>query len=254
MPEYTKELIDYYMSHSLKPNDTFKFTCKMCGSCCRKRTEPILITGNDIYYIAKKLGKTPEEVVLQYTEYYIGKDSKIPVCVLKEKKDGKCVLMKKYKCTVQDMKPVVCAIYPLGRMIIQEADENNNIKIAVDKKKYIYFTQPVSINDCIGIRYGEERTLQSWLDNFNIEKRDQECIGWHMLMGGASQFVRSLKPEEVDEERMNRINFILMCCLYFNYPTNKDYLESVAENRKLMKFAFPGIKFPDENEDDKDGQ
>ena len=50
-----KAMCDHIMSHQLGMEDTFRFSCQMCGSCCRKRSEPIVVTGTDILYIAKAL-------------------------------------------------------------------------------------------------------------------------------------------------------------------------------------------------------
>lgn len=231
------------MDHQLKPEDTFKFTCKMCGSCCKKRKEPILMTGTDIFYIGKALNIQPLEVINNYMDCYIGHDSKVPVCTLLERKDGRCVLMKKYKCRVQNMKPVVCALFPLGRMLALQKEENGELQ---EEQKYIYFTQPEDRGSCIGCRDGEERTLQSWLDEFNIEQRDRETMAWQKMMLSLSQFIRGLNPAEVDEERHQRIMTIVMGCLYLNYPLNRDYIESINENRRLLKLAFDDIKFIDE--------
>lgn len=42
-----------YLENELKPSDTFEFECSMCGSCCRNRSEPIVVTGADLFRIAK---------------------------------------------------------------------------------------------------------------------------------------------------------------------------------------------------------
>ena len=48
--------------------DTFKFGCKMCGDCCRKRSEPVFVMGYDIYNIAKALDMHPVEALIEYTQ------------------------------------------------------------------------------------------------------------------------------------------------------------------------------------------
>ena len=56
----------------------FSFKCRKCGKCC-KRQNTILFNTRDIFNIAYKLQMTPEEVVNEYAETYIGNASRIPV-------------------------------------------------------------------------------------------------------------------------------------------------------------------------------
>ena len=53
--QYRKELVENIEHNALGPNDTFQFTCKECGECCRKRATPVMLTGLDIYRMAKGL-------------------------------------------------------------------------------------------------------------------------------------------------------------------------------------------------------
>lgn len=56
----------------------FNFKCRRCGKCC-KHQNTILFNSRDIFNIAKKLQMTPEQVITQYAETYIGSASKIPI-------------------------------------------------------------------------------------------------------------------------------------------------------------------------------
>ena len=87
---YTAEDVERMKANVLKPDDTFTFTCQMCGNCCRNRAEPILLTGPDIFRIAKSLGIRPGEVVSKYLTGYLGSTSNTPVFVLRERMDGSC--------------------------------------------------------------------------------------------------------------------------------------------------------------------
>ena len=129
---WDEERIEEFKRHILQPNDTFTFSCDMCGNCCRNRDEPILMTGADIFRIAKGLGISTLEVLFKHTRGYIGDTTHLPVAVLKERLDGSCSFLRKGKCTIQAFKPTPCALYPLGRMY----DERD--------KKFYYFNQPYS--------------------------------------------------------------------------------------------------------------
>ena len=54
---YAQENFEAFQKNELKSrSDTFRFDCKMCGECCRKRSEPILINGADKFRMARALG------------------------------------------------------------------------------------------------------------------------------------------------------------------------------------------------------
>ncbi|WFA07619.1 hypothetical protein [Tissierella sp. Yu-01] len=65
----------------MEETDAFNFSCKACGACCRKREEPIMLTGYDIFRIASEFKIEPIEVIKKYTRAYVGNDSKLPVVV-----------------------------------------------------------------------------------------------------------------------------------------------------------------------------
>ena len=56
----------------------FRFKCRKCGKCC-KHQDTILFNPRDIFNIARKLHMTPEAVIKEYAETYIGSASRIPV-------------------------------------------------------------------------------------------------------------------------------------------------------------------------------
>ena len=116
-----------YLANELKGDDTFQFECSMCGSCCRSRSEPIVITGPNLFRIAKTLNISPLEAAQEYMDWTIGVNSHMPVLTLRERLDGSCRLLRNGRCTVHQNKPSVCALFPLGRMYNPE------------KKRFIYF-------------------------------------------------------------------------------------------------------------------
>lgn len=224
----SKEALDYYRSHILNMDDTFTFGCKMCGNCCRKREEPIVMTGVDVFYIAKALGINTVEVAQKYLNWSIGPDSKLPIATLRERLDGSCVLMRKSKCTIQNMKPVVCAIFPLGRMLQPETGE------------YQYFFQP---SGCHGDGGDTKHTLREWISGFGIEERDELSRAWTKLFSSASTAMREMK--HLKSENRKAYHDLLMIALYLNYSEKVPYLEAVKMNAKLLEAGLPKFQMPD---------
>lgn len=199
-----KRLID----NPMKPTDKFKFSCKACGNCCRNRKEPILLTGYDVFRIAKGLKIDTIEVVTKYTIGYVGGTSNLPVLTLKERPDGSCSLLRNSKCMVHDNKPLVCAIYPLGRYYLPA------------EKRFGYFQQ----NICCGT--DEEHTLQEWLEMFNIHEWDEASSLWATVITKLAEQTMKIKEPKAIEKMAN----ILAIALYYDYDTNKPYIEQLARN------------------------
>ena len=209
-----------FQKNELKPEDTFRFECKMCGKCCRNRDEPILITGADIYRIAKALGTTMMDVVATKTVGYIGDTSHAPVLVLKERMDGSCSLLRKGRCMVHQDKPAVCALFPLGRY----SDLRDG--------SFHYFINPMSCQ--YGKTDGKVRTLQEWLDEFNICETETLTAAWNRLVGGITRVTFKMKKEKIEGPLLNA----LLGALYLDYDTSISYIEQVESHMGRLKVFF----------------
>lgn len=196
------------IENPMKATDKFKFSCKVCGKCCRKREEPIMLTGYDVFRIAKGLGIEMTEVITKYTIGYVGNTSKLPVLILKERQDGSCSLLRNGKCMVHENKPLVCAIYPLGRYYLPA------------EKRFGYFQQ----NICCGT--DEEHNLEEWLEMFNIKEWDEASSLWATVVTKLAEQTMKIKEPKAIEKIAN----ILAIALYYDYDTNKPYTEQLARN------------------------
>ena len=96
----------------------FRFKCRKCGKCC-KHQNTILFNSRDIFNIACKLQIAPEEVIKEYAETYIGSASRIPVVhMVPRGKNEVRPFLADGLCSIHDCKPTVCALFPLGRVVI----------------------------------------------------------------------------------------------------------------------------------------
>lgn len=217
---YDEEYLKMIFENELKPEDTFKFTCKMCGSCCSHRSEPILVSGMDLFRIGQALQMEMVDVLETYTYGYIGQDSHAPVLVLKEQTDGSCGLLNNGKCMVHNNKPVVCAIYPLGRYT------------SVDNSTIHYFNQE---NACsLGKQQGKEWTLKEWLDHFRIAELDIMSSAWFRMLSGVVQVTCRMDREQIDPTMC----LILLNYMYLSYDINKRYEDEVEINIEKLKKLF----------------
>ncbi len=232
----------YYLDHILKPEDKFVFQCQMCGNCCRNRLESIRLTGADVFHIAKQLKISVPEAVKKFTTFSIGKDSKLPLLYLRERLDGSCSLLRKGKCTVQSEKPAVCAIYPLGRMVIDK------------DQHYSYFTQPNYCLGDVGHTNGEvlsklpqdkaqailnapalksaTYSLEEWLSMFHIRPREKEHLAWNKLAMTCSAFIRKAieRTEPVEERAIEVLQAMYFHALYTDFRTDTAFLPQLQKN------------------------
>lgn len=120
MDEQMKNILDRMGAREIGLDEEFKFHCSMCGKCCIHR-EDILLNPKDVYSMSKELKITPEKLIDQYCEMYIGSDSRVPIVRLAPRgQTRRCPLLKNRKCIVHSAKPAVCAMYPLGRCMAVE--------------------------------------------------------------------------------------------------------------------------------------
>lgn len=229
---FSEKEIEIFRKNELNPEGTFHFECEMCGNCCRKRNEPILLTGADVYRIARALDITMADAVLENTRGYIGDTSHIPVAVLKERMDGSCRLLRKGRCMVHKDKPAVCALYPLGRFYNFQDDS------------FHYFVNPRTCQP--NRKTGKSWTLQEWLDEFHIKETEEMTQAWNRLIGGLTMVTHEMGKDEIK----GRILEVLLSALYSDYDTREPYIEQVErhmvaltdifkrEFHKTLKFEF----------------
>ncbi|RKJ82818.1 YkgJ family cysteine cluster protein [Butyricicoccus sp. 1XD8-22] len=198
-----------FKKNELKPGDTFQFACAMCGSCCRNRREAILMTGADIFRAAKALGVSVEEVLPKNFETYVGEDSHVPLYVLAERLDGSCRFLRKGRCLIQQDKPAVCALFPLGRFF----DVRDN--------SFHYFLNPDRCN--AGQVEGKTWTLEEWLDEFHIRETEAMTATWHKLLTRLAEVTCWMKKEDICGDLLEDLRRVL----YLGYDTGAPYIEQV---------------------------
>lgn len=223
MDTHRDELVNDILRNKLSPTDTFSFTCQECGACCRNRATPVMLTGLDIYRMAKGLSIDPYEVLTRYTTGYLGQDSHAPVVVLRERLDGSCSLLRKGKCTVHSCKPIACAVHPIGRVI------------DLTQKKSIYIRQP---GGCKGAVNGRTWTLDEWLDTWNLKELDAPSLAWNLMAGMVAEVMHPIKLERIGRD----VIWELYQYLYGEYDTEKDFIPQVERNTEALRQFFKSHK------------
>lgn len=217
---WAQDNAEQFLENAFKsPEDMFRFSCKMCGQCCRNRPEPVLVNGADIFRMAKALGLSTSEFMAKNTTYYLGENSHAPVAVLNERLDGSCRMLRKGKCMVHADKPAVCALHPLGRM--------QDIRTG----EMTYFLIP---HVCRNGEGGREWTLREWIDAFHLEETEKMSAAWNSLFGGIFKVTCKMKPEKISKD----MELAMLGALYFNYDTSEPFEAQVERNKQLIRKWF----------------
>ncbi|MDD4850832.1 MAG: YkgJ family cysteine cluster protein [Gemmiger sp.] len=104
----------------LAPEATFDFACKGCGDCCRQRRD-LVLSGLDLYRIARRLALPPALVASAFCKAEIGQTGQmycLPVLRLAPRgKNADCPFLDGGSCAIHAARPLACALYPLGQAI-----------------------------------------------------------------------------------------------------------------------------------------
>lgn len=89
----------------------FSYSCAGCGRCCHDKR--IQVGPYEVARIAQLLSLSTTEVLERYTD----EGSALRFV------DGACVFLAGQGCSVHDARPLVCRLYPLGRIALPDGSE-----------------------------------------------------------------------------------------------------------------------------------
>ena len=226
----TGEGVEHLDEHLLDLDSEFRFKCRRCGKCCVHQ-HTILLTARDLYNIARKQNRSIKDVVSDYTEIYVGRHSRLPVVhLLSNGKNDSCPLLVDSRCSVHDCKPAVCALYPLGRVIKQNYDEETGAM----KEPTVHYI----INDVTCGSAKRVSTVRSWLARSGILEHDEFYLLWNEITVELSNAVRDMEKAGVSEKHIQGVWNIIVESLYLNYSIERELMPQFERTaRRLMRFC-----------------
>ncbi len=238
----TGEGIEQLKDNLLDLDSEFRFKCRRCGKCCIHQ-DTILLNTRDIYNIAKKQGRAMRDVIESYTEVYIGKNSRIPVVhLLSNGPKGACPLLVDGRCSVHDCKPTVCALFPLGRVVVGRKPGEPITDDADIQVRYI-------INDYTCGSAKRVNTVRSWLAKFGIPEHDEYHLLNTRVTMRLSETIRRMEKLHCTEKVLSPIWDAVFALLYLDYDTSVDLMPQFqAAAEKLMELSSGLEKVCDEIE------
>ena len=192
--------------------DRFAFRCAGCGGCCRGR-EDLVLSGYDLYRLARRLGLPPRITARAFCRSYIGAVSRLPVLRLApvRAEGNNCPFLTGGRCAVHEARPLACALYPLGQEITREG-------------KVAYYFQNTG---CGGREV--RATLADYLAAQGIPEREPQDVLWAVRCmardGGAPPGGARWAPYPRGRSRPKRAE-----PLYSGYATARPWPEQLEEN------------------------
>ena len=219
--------------NAMKPGQKFRFHCTQCGDCCRNR-EDIILTPYDLFQIAKYRELTPGEILRRYCTLSIDPGTGLPAVTLKpNKRIHTCPFLKNNLCSVQPVKPTMCALYPLGRVVkLGNLDEATGDR----DREMIYILQNVSC----GTR-GEEHTVEEWLAEHDHENGEAWFLEW---VDALEKIVPLIHFAELfmPDKLVNEVYKAFIRTMYQNYLIRVDFMAQFRENLANMLAFLNKIK------------
>lgn len=212
----------------------FSFKCRKCGKCC-KHQNTILFNSRDIFKIAQKLQITPEEVINEYAETYIGSASKIPVVHMVPRGQNEvCPFLKDGLCSIHGCKPTVCALFPLGRVVVNAETLEKGLEDGRVEVKYI-------LNDIDCGSRKQRHTVQEWLARFGIPEEDEFFLLWSRLTAMLHRMICELEEHHVSEGTLNMFWSAIFFTLYLDYDTSAEFFPQFQHAAETLTTLCKGV-------------
>jgi len=231
LSNHLQEIVENIDKYRIGLDDVFTFKCRSCGKCCKNR-EDIILNSRDVYNIATALELTHEQVIEKYCDTYIGHTSRMPIVRLMPKGQNRvCPLLTGDRCSVHLLKPTVCALYPIGRVV---PSENAPEEMGLGNPNEVqYIINPIT---CGSLK--RKQTVRAWLEAFKIPTEDTFFIEWNKIVSKLHEAVRKYEGMNgVTEKAMDMIWSAIFQSLYIDYDAQKDFYPQFSSNTaKILSF------------------
>lgn len=233
MDNRLKEIGENIDKYSIGLDEPFKFKCRECGKCCKNR-EDIMFTSRDLFRISKHLGKTPGDIIKEYCDCYIGHDSRFPIVRLQPRGvNNACPFLIGKRCKIHECKPVVCALFPVGRIVAIK-----NMPKDGEEPEYSagYILQPV---ECGSMK--KTNTVRQWLEKFGIPVDDEFYSKWNANMMHISKIINELE-KTIQAQALLPLQNVLVELIYVRYDIEGEFLPQFIKNMEEARAIVDDLK------------
>ncbi len=200
---------------ALAAGDEFPFVCAGCGGCCRKRRD-LVLSGYDLYRIARRLYLPPRVVAQAFCKSYIAPQSCLPALRLTPSPEtGDCRFLEGGACVIHEARPLACALYPLGQCIDP------------DTGAVVYHAQ---LPLC-GLRR-EGRTLRQYLADAALDERAGTDTRWAVVCTRLSRRLQDAGGP--DHPHFSAAVHRIARALYWDYSLGDEFYPQFQRNVEIL--------------------
>ena len=198
------------------PNDMVKADCgdcKGCSACCHGMGESIVLDPYDVYRLTIGFHQKFEVLLADKIELNVFDGMILPNLKMSGKKEACAFLSEEGRCTIHNIRPGICRLFPLGRIYKDGG--------------FQYFLQ---IHEC----KHESRTkvkVKKWIDTPDLKKYDQFILAWHDFIAEMQEKMM----ESRNEELFKKINMFLLQQFFMEAYQEEDFYSQFEVRMKKAK-------------------
>ncbi len=146
-----------------------------------------------------------------------------------------CPFLEDGLCSIHDCKPTVCALFPLGRVVVhktalERGSENNSPEIEFEVK---YMLNDI---DCGSRKH--INTVREWLARFGIPAQDEFFLMWSKLTIKLHAMISELEKRHVSNETLNMFGAqSLLRCIWITIPPTNSFPSFDRQRRNCLRCA-----------------
>ena len=212
-----KDLLEISDGKLYGHNDMVKiscYDCAGCSSCCQDMGQSIWLDPYDVYQLTKKLGKTMDDLFAGEVELHVEDGLILPNLRMVGEGTPKCsFLNEEGRCSVHDVRPGYCRLFPLGRNY--------------EDGKLSYFV----LKDACMAPNKSKIKINKWLGVSNIKAYEQFVVEWHEF----TKKLRGLYAAHSQEDgAIKAVNMTFLQLFYMTPYTTADFYREFDERMKMM--------------------
>lgn len=216
----------------VKLSDRLNFKCTRCSACCRHVRQSVPLECLDIFRMTKYFRyrdpsiKCTDDFLARYAEPALLDECGFFVFMLNvQGQDDACVFLQGNRCSVQDVKPRTCRLYPF----VARPAENRRFEYLVSLEQPHHFSGP-------------QISVKRWITRFfYAEEKEALCLDYQSVPGIARWMRR------VPEENKKRAVSLFLWYRHSAYDLGRPFLEQFSVNMKKLQTALQALAAEKQN-------
>ena len=195
--------------------------CSGCHACCCGTGDTLNLDPYDVYRLEAGLKKDFKTILAGHLELRVADGIIMPFLRMDKElvigqtaeNDACTFLNEQGRCSVHDVRPAICRLFPLGRIY--------------EETGHKYWLME---NECHKERKVKIK-IKKWLETPNLARYEKYIDDWHAFTSGITR-----KAKEMPEEELKAADMAILQYFYFlDYDTEKDFYEQFYERLEAIK-------------------